>query len=182
MPDSSEHPDDMPRRTRRPRSDHATLLSLVVAVLALGWTIYAYYYPQAAPVAVPPISLSPTTSAPAVTASAPAPPPASPSKQIGAWFTRVGDWVDEASAKLNDRYDEDRHDRSRWSLLLTWCFMTGLMLWFIADGLRVIVMPLMQLAYIHYYTPSLSGWGIAASIIGAILATTAAIIVRLEQG
>jgi hypothetical protein len=59
--------------------------------------------------------------------------------------------------------------------------MSGLMLWFIADGLRVMAMPLMQLAYIHHYSPSLSGWGIAASVIGALLATAAAIIVRLEQ-
>lgn len=67
-------------------------------------------------------------------------------------------------------------------MLLIWCFMTGLMLWCIADGLRVMVMPLMQMAYIHYYSPTLSGWGIAVTIIGAVLATIAAVIVRLEQG
>ena len=60
--------------------------------------------------------------------------------------------------------------------------MSLFMLWLIADGLRVVAMPLMQLAYIYYYSSTLSGWGISASIIGALLATSAAVIVRLEQG
>lgn len=55
------------------------------------------------------------------------------------------------------------------------------MLWLIADGLRVVAMPVAQLAYIYYYSPSLSGWGITACIVGGLLATIAATIIRLEQ-
>lgn len=182
MPDPSDRADHAPRRARRPRSDHATILSLVVAVLALGWTIYAYYYPQTAPTAVPPpIPTSSVAPGPSATVGSSA-PKASPSRQIGDWVSSAGGWADDAWARLSDRYENDRHDRSRWSLLFTWCLMTGLMLWLIADGLRVVAMPLMQLAYLYYYSPSLSGWGIAVSIVGSVLGTIAAVVVRLEQG
>lgn len=48
--------------------------------------------------------------------------------------------------------------------------------------MRVLAMPLMQLVYLHYYGPSLNAWGVITCVIGAVLATAAAVIVRLEQG
>ena len=134
--------------------------------------------PAAVPPPVPSSSAAPVPSSSAapgpssvVGSPAPSAPPVSLSREISGRVSGFGDWIGDAWGRLSARYDDDRHDRSGWSLLLTWCFLTGLMLWFIADGLRVIVMPLAQMAYMHYYGPSLSGWGIAASIIGAVLAT-----------
>ena len=167
MHDSSEHPEDLPGRSRRPRSDHATLLSLVVATVALGWTIYAYYFPPAAPVAVPPsVSTSSEASAPSPAASS---SPTSLSRETDGRGSGALGWADDVWTRMSDRYEHDRNNRSAWSLLLVWCFMSCLMLWLIADGLRVLAMPVAQLAYIYYYSPSLSGWAIAASIIGGLL-------------
>lgn len=158
--------------------------SLLVAVLALGWTIYAYYYPQAAPEAVSPSTPSsvpapaPSSAVTSLASTSPASPlrnPDDPVRSAGSWATAT--WT-----KLSGRYERDRHDRSVWSLMLAWGLLTGLMLWFIADGMRVLAMPLMQLFYLHYYSPSLNAWGVVACIIGAVLATAAAVIIRLEQG
>jgi hypothetical protein len=43
----------------RPKSDRATVVSVVVALLALGWGVYAYYVPRTPPAPAVSVAASP---------------------------------------------------------------------------------------------------------------------------
>lgn len=178
MADSSPESDRGRKRDRRPRSDRATLLGTVIAVLALGWSIYAYYYPQPSSVAQPPPASS---SASAIPSPRQTDSSRSPGGQLEGWASEVTDFAAKAWDRFGERSEHDRHSSSWWSLLVAWLLLTGLVLWMISDDLPFLLAPLSQVGYVYYFWPSLSLFGVIVTIIGGVLATAAAGIVWLER-
>lgn len=156
----------------------------MVAIVALGWTMYAYFYPRPAADAAAP----PSTSAPAgATESAPASQPVTPSaaatatRKVTNWATGIAERAGGAASRLHARYERDRYDRSWWALLLIWCAMAGLALWMLWQEMPFLLVPLLEYAYVDYYGPSLSAWGTTVSIVGGVVVTLIALVVRLDQ-
>ena len=158
------------------------MLGTFVAIVALGWAMYAYFFPRpAGEAAVPP---NPAAS---VNVSAPPSaggPPTSSAPAAGAvteWVSGIATFVRSAATKLHARYERDRHDRSGWALLLIWFLWSGVALWTLWEDMPVLLVPMLVMAYIQYYGPSLSAWGTSVSVVGGIVVTLLAVVVWLER-
>lgn len=181
-PRSSDHR----RRERRPRSDRATLLGTVIAIIALGWAIYAYYYPRTASdaAASPRPAASGTagsSSSAAGSAPAPATTPAPLQRVVMGWAASVSAWASTTVARFYARYERDRYHRSWWALLLIWFAMAAFALWTLFEDMPFLFVPLVEYAYVDYYGPSLSMWGTAISIVGGIVVTLTAFVVWVDR-
>ncbi|MBB4960255.1 hypothetical protein [Micromonospora polyrhachis] len=149
----------------RPKSDRATVVSTIIALLALGWGVYAYYFPPAAP--APPAAAT-TPAAGAATSSTP-----SPSAEPGPSDSvpRALKAIPAAFERFSQRAERDRYKQSWWELALAWLFLMGFLVWRSIEYFdRAIWVPLFGAGFIYYFWPSLSWWGVTASTIGGLIA------------
>jgi len=183
-------------REERPRSDVATIVSTLIAILALAWSVYAYYYPRPAPDpnAYHPAPASDPNAKPSAyaSASATARPSATPSgdsqkvEQPSSWYSEfkrdVERWSQGTVAfakrfwqRAQERSERDRHDRSWWALTLIWiAIMLTVSVTLSEEPLPLVSIPLVDALYIYYFWPSLAWWGVIICIVAGVLWTFAA--------
>jgi hypothetical protein len=147
------------RKEPRPRADIATIISALLAVVALGWGVYAYLCPRPTPaesqvIAKPPAPVSPqatNSTPPGTTARLPA-----ASIKPGGTVATVRSWWHS----FNVRVERDRHGVPWWQLALAWCLIIGFLLFHNRDsdhpGRWVVIG---GAAYMYYFWPSLSWFG-----------------------
>ncbi|WP_148083588.1 hypothetical protein [Micromonospora sp. Llam0] len=141
------------------------MVSVVVALLALGWGVYAYYVPRTAPAPAVSVAASPdpvaTVSTPSPnTESAPGNSVAETLKTLPAWYER-----------FSRRVERERYEQSWWEIAVAWLLLMGLLVWrTIVYFDRAIWVPVFGLGFIYFFWPSLSWWGVTVSTIGCLIA------------
>ncbi|MER7471717.1 hypothetical protein [Micromonospora sp. NPDC000018] len=152
----------------RPKSDHATLVSAIIALLALVWGVFAYYFPRPAP--TPAVSV--------ISTPAPAMNTPTPSSHVSGAPSISGDSAAKAALapppwyeRLSQRLERDRRGQSWWELALAWLLVMGFLLWrTIVHFDRVMWIPIFGVAFIYHFWPSLSWWGVTTSAVGGVIA------------
>jgi hypothetical protein len=157
-------------KARRPKADVPTIISMVLAVVALGWAVYAYLYPRPTPAepnaARPPVAATPSAS----TASPTSATDHQASGKPGLIGTVTSWWH-----SFNDRVERDRHGVPWWQLVFAWCLLIGYLVAQGRDGDHPVLFILVGGgAYMWYFWPSWRWFGDVLTPVATMIAVLAA--------